>query len=176
MEGLLDPQIVDGALRLLERYGYLFLVLGTLLQGVGLPLPAQTILVTAGVLIGQDLLEPLPTVAFGMAGALTGSQLGYAAGRRGGRPSVLRWGRLLGLTAGRLDRAEKYFRGREKGAILAARFVPVLKTFGYLAAGVSRTPYTVFIRYDLLGTLLWVVASLLVGYLASESVMALVER
>lgn len=145
-----------------------------MLQSVGLPLPAQTILLTAGVMAGQGILDPF-YAAFGVSGAVLGSQIGYLIGRKGGRPFVLKWGRYIGVTAGRLDRAEGIFEKYERRAVFAARFVPVLKTFGYLVAGIIRMPRGVFLRYDLFGTTVWAAVSILAGYLISESVLSLVE-
>ncbi|MBA2691051.1 MAG: DedA family protein [Rubrobacter sp.] len=175
MEGLLDPRTVGEILALIERYGYFFVLIGAMLQSVGLPLPAQTVLITAGVMAGQGILDPFLAAAVGISGAVLGSQLGYFIGRKGGRPFVLRWGRHLGATEERLDRAEGFFRKHERRAVFAARFVPVLKTFGYLAAGVIKMPHAIFFRYDLLGTTVWAAASILAGYFVSEAVMSLIE-
>ncbi len=146
-----------------------------MLQSVGVPLPAQTILLTAGVMAGQGILDPFYAAAFGVSGAVLGSQIGYLIGRKGGRPFVLKWGRYIGVTAERLDRAEGLFGKYERRAVFAARFVPVLKTFGYLVAGIIRMPYAAFFRYDLLGTTVWASVSILAGYLVSGSVMSFVE-
>lgn len=175
MEGLLDPRTVGEILALIERYGYFFVLLGAMLQSVGLPLPAQTVLLTAGVMAGQGILDPFYAIAFGASGAILGSQLGYLIGRKGGHPFVLRWGRYVGATEGRLDRAEGFFKEHGRRAVFAARFVPVLKTFGYLAAGVVRMPRGIFFRYDLLGTTVWAAVSVLAGFFISESVMSFVE-
>jgi membrane protein DedA with SNARE-associated domain len=175
IEGILDPGTVAEILALIERYGYLFVLFGAMLQSVGLPLPAQTILLTAGVMAGQGILDPVYAAAFGVAGAVLGSQLGYFIGRKGGRPFVLKWGRYVGVTEERLDRAESLFRKHERRAVFVARFVPVLKTFGYLAAGVIKMPRGLFLRYDLLGTSVWAASSVLAGHLVSESVISLIE-
>ncbi|MDQ3509614.1 MAG: DedA family protein [Actinomycetota bacterium] len=146
-----------------------------MLQSVGLPLPAQTVLLTAGVMAGQGILDPFFAMAFGVSGAILGSQAGYLIGRKGGRPFVLRWGKYPGATEERLDRAEEFFGKHGRRAVFVARFVPVLKTFGYLVAGVIKMPHAVFFRYDLLGTTLWAAVSILAGDLISESVMSLIE-
>lgn len=175
MDRFLDPETVGEVLSLIERYGYLFIFIGTMLQSLGLPLPAQTVLLTSGVMAGQGILNPYYAVAFGLLGALAGSQAGYIAGRKGGRPFALRWGRYVRVTPARLDRAEKFFKRHGERTVLVARFIPFLKTFGYLAAGIVRMPRRAFFRNDLLGTAAWAATSVLAGYLASESVMRLIE-
>lgn len=175
MPELLDPQTISEVLALIEKYGYFFVLFGTMLQSVGLPLPAQTVLLTAGVMAGQGILDPLYAVAFGLLGAIIGSQIGYFVGRKGGRPFVLRWGKYVGATEERLDKAEKFFGKYDRRAVLVARFIPFLKTFGYLAAGIGRMPRGAFFGYDLLGTAVWASVSVFAGYLISESVMSFVE-
>ena len=175
MTDLLDTETIGEVLVLIERYGYLFVLFGALLQSIGLPLPAQTILITAGVMAGQGILDPIYAIMFGLVGALAGSQIGYLVGRRGGRPFLLRWGRYIGLTRERLDYSEKFFSRRQRRVILTARFIPVLKTFGYLVAGLNRMPRGTFLRYDVIGSSIWVAASVLLGYFISGSIMSLVE-
>lgn len=172
MERFLDPQAISLALEAIESYGYVFIVLGAMLQGVGLPLPAQTILVTAGVMVGQGILNPYYAILFGLVGAIAGSQVGYFVGRRGGRPFVLKVGKYVGITPVRLDQAEHFFDHHGQRAVLVARFIPVLKTFGYIAAGLVKMPYAVFLRNDVTGTAVWTIGSVLLGMILSVSVMS----
>ncbi|AHY45659.1 putative membrane-associated protein [Rubrobacter radiotolerans] len=174
VETFLDPETVNGALELIERYGYFMLVIGALLQGVGLPLPAQTILLAAGVLAGQGVLDPFFAGISGLLGAIVGSQVGYLIGRRGGRPFVLRWGRYVKITPERMERVETLFDRYGDRAVLVARFIPFLKTFGYLSAGTVGMSRIVFLRNDVIGTTAWVAFSVLLGVLLSEGVMALI--
>ncbi|MGI8650999.1 MAG: DedA family protein [Rubrobacter sp.] len=175
MERFFDPETISSVLEAIESYGYLFIVLGAMLQGMGLPLPAQTILVSAGVMAGQDILNPYYAILFGLLGAVAGSQAGYFIGRRGGRPFVLKVGRYVGITPRRLDRAEGFFDHHGQRAVLVARFIPVLKTFGYVAAGLVKMPHTVFFRNDLIGTTVWTVGSVLLGMALSEGITAVIS-
>lgn len=174
MDRFFDPQTISVVIDAIESYGYLIIVFGAMLQGVGLPLPAQTILVTAGVMAGQDVLNPYYAVLFGLVGAVAGSQAGYLIGRRGGRPFVLKVGRFVGVTPARLDRAENFFDHHGHRAVLVARFIPVLKTFGYVASGMVKMPYQIFLRNDFIGTSVWTVGSVLLGMAISASVMSVV--
>lgn len=166
---------MSDVLEAIESYGYLFIFFGAMLQGLGLPLPAQTILVTAGVMAGQGVLNPYYVVVFGLVGAVAGSQAGYCVGRRGGRSFVLKVGKYVGITSARLDRSERFFSHHGQRAALVARFVPVFKTFDYVAAGVVKMPYAVFLRNDAIGTAVWTVGSMLLGTALSASVMSVVS-
>lgn len=175
LERFFDPQTIAAVLGAIESYGYFIVVFGAMLQGVGLPLPAQTILVTAGVMAGQGILNPYYAVIFGLIGALAGSQMGYLIGRRGGRPFVLKIGRFIGVTPARLDRAEHFFDHHGQRAVLVARFIPIVKTFGYIAAGLVKMPHPVFLRNDVIGTTVWTVGSVLLGIAVSASVMSVIS-
>ena len=72
-------------LSLIERYGYLIVFLGVMLEGIGIPLPGETVLITAGVLAHRGSLTLWETMVMGSLGAAMGGQAGYLIGRFGGR-------------------------------------------------------------------------------------------
>ena len=94
-------------LSLIAQYGYLVIFFGVLLESCGVPLPGETILLTAGAVAQQGHLYLGYAIVFGILGALFGDQIGYWVGREGGRPFVLRWGRYVLVTLERLARAER---------------------------------------------------------------------
>jgi undecaprenyl-diphosphatase len=89
---------MDRILSLIEHYGYLVVLFGVMLESTGVPLPGETILLAAGVLVQRGHLDLDDTIAFGILGAVVGDQIGYWVGREGGRPFVLRWGRYVFIT------------------------------------------------------------------------------
>ena len=97
---------MDRVLSLTEHYGYLVVLFGVMAESAGVPLPGETILLAAGVLVQRGHLDLGDTIAFGILGAVVGDQIGYWVGREGGRPFVLRWGRYLFITPERLAHAE----------------------------------------------------------------------
>jgi membrane protein DedA with SNARE-associated domain len=162
-------QTLDQILSLIGQYGYLIIFFGVMLESVGVPLPGETILITAGYLVHQGTLDPGDAIASGVLGTIVGNQIGYWVGREGGRPFVLRWGRYVGITAERLVRVERFFARHGGKAIFLARFVPGLRAFGALVAGISRMPWWTFLFYNVLAGVVWATASILVGYLFSGS-------
>jgi membrane protein DedA with SNARE-associated domain len=82
-------------LHLIGRYGYLVVFFGVMLEGAGVPLPGETVLITARVLVHRGVLDFADTLFFGILGAVVGNQIGYWVGRFGGRPFLLRWGDTL---------------------------------------------------------------------------------
>jgi membrane protein DedA with SNARE-associated domain len=168
-------QTMDQILSLIGQYGYLFIFFGVMLESIGVPLPGETILIAAGFLVHQGTLNLSETIAFGILGTFVGNQIGYWAGRKGGRPFVLRWGRYIGVTRERLERVEGFFARHGGKAVLLARFVPGLRALGALAAGISRMHWKTFLFYNIIAGTVWAASSVLVGYLFSGS-LNLVEE
>ncbi len=161
---------IDQILSLIAQYGYLLVFFGVMLESVGIPLPGESILIAAGVMVQQGHLNLGDAIVFGVLGAVVGDQLGYWVGREGGRPFVLRWGRYVLVTPARLARAERFFAHHGGKAVFLARFVTGLRVFGALVAGISRMPWRTFVVYNALGGAVWATAAVMVGYLLGGSV------
>ena len=166
---------MERVLSLIEHYGYLVVFFGVMLESTGVPLPGETILIASGFLAQQGHLDVGDAIVFGILGAVVGDQIGYWAGRKGGRPFVLRWGRYVRITPERLARAEAFFARHGGKAVFLARFFAGFRVFGALVAGISRMPWRTFAFYNALGGVVWATAAVLVGYLVGGS-LGLVER
>ncbi len=162
-------------LSLIERYGYLIVFLGVMLEGIGIPLPGETVLITAGALAHRGSLTLWETMAWGGLGAIMGGQAGYCIGRFGGRPFVLRWGRYAFITPDRLGRAERFFEQHGGRAVFLARFITGLRVFGALVAGMSRMSWRKYTLYSVLGGVVWAAAAVALGYFLWASI-SLVEH
>ena len=166
---------MDHILTLISHYGYLVVLFGVMAESAGVPLPGETILLAAGVLVQRGHLDLGDTIAFGILGAVIGDQIGYWVGREGGRRFVLRWGRYVFITPERLGRAEAFFQKHGGKAVFLARFFSGLRVFGALVAGTSRMRWATFILYNVLGGALWATAVVLLGYFLGSSI-GLVEH
>jgi membrane protein DedA with SNARE-associated domain len=167
--------VLGDLLHLIGRYGYLVVFFGVMLESAGVPLPGETVLIAAGALVHRGVLDPGDVLFFGILGAITGDQIGYWIGRRGGRPFVLRWGRYLLVTRERLAQAEAFFARHGGRAVFFARFVAGLRIFGALVAGISRMPWGRFALYNALGGTVWATAAVSLGYFLWASI-SLVEH
>ena len=167
--------VLGDLLHLIGRYGYLVVFLGVMLESTGVPLPGETILIAAGALVHKGVLDLGDALFFGILGAVIGDQIGYWAGRFGGRPFVLRWGRYALIMPVRLAHAEAFFARRGGRAVFLARFVAGLRVFGALVAGTSRMPWGKFTLYSLLGGIVWAAAAVSLGYFLWASI-SLVEH
>ena len=167
--------VLGDVLHLIGRYGYLVVFFGVMLESTGVPLPGETILIAAGALVHKGVLDLGDALFFGILGAVIGDQIGYWAGRFGGRPFVLRWGRYALITPVRLAHAETFFARHGGRAVFLARFVAGLRVFGALVAGTSRMPWCKFARYNVLGGTVWASAVVSLGYFLWASI-SLVEH
>jgi membrane-associated protein len=125
---------------------------------VGFFLPGDTLLFVAGFLTsaaGGHVMPPLPvTATIAFAAAAIGDQIGYTIGRRVG-PSVFNRSRSRLFNPANALRAEAFFAQRGPRALVLARFIPVVRTFTPVVAGVGRMRYRTFLTYNLLGAALW---------------------
>ncbi|MGW3423263.1 DedA family protein [Streptomyces phaeochromogenes] len=137
-------------------YALVGMVIG--LESLGIPLPGEIILVSAALLASQHGdINPVVLGACAVAGAIVGDSIGYAIGRKGGRP-LLAW---LGakfprhFSEGHIATAEKSFEKWGMWAVFFGRFVALLRIFAGPLAGVLRMPYWKFLTANVLGGILW---------------------
>lgn len=132
---------------------------GTLLivfieSGVLFPvLPGDSLLFTAGLLHERLGLNLLVLVGLTFVAAFLGAQVGYWLGRRYGRRLFTDDARFLKTE--HLDKAEGYFVRYGGRSLVIGRFVPFVRTFIPLAAGIARYSYAKFVFFNSLGSLLW---------------------
>jgi membrane-associated protein len=146
--------------------GLAFLETGAL---VGLVAPGETAIVLGGVVAAQgDVSLPLMLLAAWGAAAL-GDLASFLLGRRLGRRFLLAHGPRVGVTAARLERAERFFARHGGKAIFIGRFIGLVRAVAPFLAGASRLPVRRFLPWSLLGTAIWISAFTLVGYAFSRS-------
>ena len=137
-------------------YALVGLVIG--LESLGIPLPGEIILVSSALLASQNgEIDPVVLGASATAGAIIGDSIGYAIGRKGGRP-LLAW---LGdkfpkhFSEGHIATAERSFEKWGMWAVFFGRFVALLRIFAGPLAGVLRMPYWKFLIANVLGGIVW---------------------
>jgi membrane protein DedA with SNARE-associated domain len=153
-------------------WGYLVVGLATFLEnsiGAGVIVPGETIVILGGVYAGLgDLWVPLVAVV-AVVGAVLGDNLGYWIGRRFGRGFLERHGRKLFVTPERIVAAERYYASHGGKTIFFARFIPVVRSVGFIVAGIARMEWRRFIVYDIAGALIWGVTHTVIGYVLGAS-------
>lgn len=158
--------------RLIATFGTLGIILTVFAESglfFGFFLPGDSLLFTAGVLAARGTLS-LPVILVGIVvAAIAGDQVGYAFGRRVG-PALFRRPDSRFFRRGHVERAHDYFEHYGVKTIVLARFIPVVRTFAPIVAGVSEMRYRTFVTYNVVGGLLWGLGVTLAGYLLGEVV------
>ena len=131
---------------------------------LGFFLPGDSVLFTAGLLAaepGSALRVELLAIGVFVA-AVAGDATGYWTGRRFGRPWLLR---RAGRAARHVETAERFYDRYGWWAVVIARFIPWVRTFTPVVAGVGRMPYPRFLSANLAGAGIWGSGLVLLGYL-----------
>jgi membrane-associated protein len=138
---------------------------------LGFFLPGDTVLFAAGLLTarsGSDV--SLPVLAIGVfLAAVAGDSVGYAFGSRLGRPWLLSRVQRGRLDARHLVRAETFYSRFGWFAVVAARWIPWVRTFTPILAGTTRMPYALFLSANVVGALTWGVALVVLGHLSAAN-------
>ena len=138
---------------------------------LGFFLPGDTLLFIGGFLAssaGGHVLPALPITAFVVfIAAAAGDQVGYLIGRRIG-PSLFNRPKSRLFDPAHVRRANEFFERRGPAAIVIARFVPIVRTFVPVVAGVGSMHYRRFITYNLIGAFAWAVGVTTLGYYLGE--------
>lgn len=161
--------MTDAVVGLMRALGYLGLFLVLIIENLFPPIPSEAVLPLAGFLVGLGELNFWVAVAVATAGATVGALLLYALGRYGGRPLILRYGRLLRVDAASLDRAEVWFARYGDGVVLVARVIPLARSVVSIPAGTMRMPLWRFTALTLVGTGLWNIILIGAGQLLGEN-------
>jgi len=141
-----------------------------MVEDFGVPSPGETVLVIGAGAAATGMLNIWLVLLAAFLGAVIGDNIGYAVGRFGGRPLVLRVGSHVGITATRFDYAESFFRRFGEAIVMFARFVEILRQLNGIIAGVLGMHWARFLAYNALGAALWVGAWGAVGYFAGEHI------
>ena len=152
----------------ISQYGYVGLF-GALVLGIaGLPIPDETILTFCGYLVSVGRLNLVLTLATGIGGSMCGITGSYLIGRTLGYPFIHRYGHYIHLTEERMDRVHRMFERTGHWLLTFGYYVPGVRHFTAIVAGVSRLEYPVFARYAYPGACIWVASFLGLGYLVGE--------
>lgn len=140
---------------------------------IGFFLPGDSLLFTVGFLIHQGVIQfdiHLTVAIFFLAAAL-GDSVGYAFGRRVGRRLFSRKESVL-FHRENLERAEAFYERHGGKTIIIARFMPIIRTFAPIIAGMSHMNYRRFLAFNLIGALIWAVGVTYLGYFAGSWIEA----
>jgi membrane-associated protein len=170
------PDFLD-AEHLIDTFGLLGIFVIVFAESgllIGFFLPGDSLLFTAGFLasgpasVADELHLPLvPLLLLTWVGAVAGDQVGYLFGQRVG-PALFRRPDSRFFKQDNVDKAQAFFDKYGPKAIVLARFVPIVRTFTPITAGVSRMHYRTFVTYNVVGGTLWAFGVTLLGYFLGQ--------
>ena len=171
LSDLLDAEHLIETFGLVGVWAIVFAESGLL---IGFFLPGDALLFTAGFLASgpssfpESLHLPLLPLVIGIwIAAIAGDQVGYLFGQRVG-PALFSRPDSRFFKQANVDKAHAFFAHHGPRAIVLARFVPIVRTFTPIVAGVGRMDYRTFVRWNVIGGTLWAWGVTLLGYFLGQ--------
>jgi len=183
VEGLIDALsgVLSGryALDDLVRWGgYVVLVAIVFVETgllIGFFLPGDSLLITAGLVAATGALNIWWLNVLLVAAAILGDSVGYAIGWRAG-PRLFTRPKSLLFNPRHIDRTRAFYARHGAKTIVIARFVPIVRTFAPVVAGVGQMEYRRFLFYNVAGGVGWVTSMTWAGYLLGRTVPNINEQ
>lgn len=130
---------------------------------IGFFLPGDTLLFTAGFFAAQGHLPLWGVMAVIFVAAIIGDNVGYTVGKKSG-PRLFKKQDGLIFRQDYILRAEKFYEKHGGKTIILARFVPIVRTFAPIVAGIGNMPHKRFMTYNIVGSAIWTSSIVLLGY------------
>jgi membrane protein DedA with SNARE-associated domain len=161
----------DSVQHLITSYGYAAVFFVVMLESAGIPMPGETILISAAALAGtKHALDIRWVIAAAAGGAILGDNIGFWVGREFGEPLLEKWGDLVGLDA-RKRMLGRYLFARYGGSIVFfGRFIALLRAFAAVLAGANGLAPWRFFSFNAAGGIVWATVFGLGGYLLGASI------
>ena len=164
---------MDWIRQVVEQLGYWGIAALTFLENIIPPIPSEVIMPLAGFVSSQGDIHAVGAVIAGSIGSLVGTSLYYVVGRAAGAPRIRKWiqahPRLSPLRESEFDKAMDWFAARGRWALLVGRFIPGVRTFISLPAGLCGTSFGVYLAYSSVGIIAWTAALTYAGVALGEN-------
>lgn len=166
MHNLLDPN------HLVKDFGYLGIFIALFLEsGVffGFFLPGDSLLFSAGLLASQGYLNIIGLIVVSVIAAILGNNVGYYTGKKTGEALFNKKKSFL-FSPKRVNEAHNFFEKEGPQSLILARFIPAVRTFVPIAAGIGKMNYRKFLIFNGLGGLLWGIGVPILGYTLGKKI------
>jgi membrane protein DedA with SNARE-associated domain len=139
----------------LSTLGYIAVALFVGVEGIGIPLPGETMLITAAVFAAEGNLSIVGVIAAAAAGAVIGNFIGFGVGWFGGYPLLRRFGKYVRLNEPQVKVGRYIFMRYGSKVVFVGRFVSILRTYLAFLAGANRMPWPKFLLAITAGAIVW---------------------
>lgn len=160
--------------QIVSEMGYAEIVFLMALESSLFPVPSELVMIPAGYLAAQGLLDPWLATLAGAVGSLIGASANYLLGRTLGRAFLLRYGKYFLVSEAKYHQAEVLFLRNANMATFVGRFLPVIRHLISLPAGVFGMALLPFAVLTTVGAGLWCGVLVALGYWLGEPVVAIV--
>ncbi len=162
---------------LLATYGYVAVFVFVGIESLGIPVPGETMLVTAAIYAGTTgRLSIFWVIVASSAGAIVGDNIGYTIGRTGGYALLKRYGPYIRLEENRLRLGQYLFHKQGPKVVFFGRFFSVLRIFAAFLAGVNHMRWRRFLFYNAAGGIIWSTLYGVAAYLLGQQLLRLSSR
>ncbi|MGA6970327.1 MAG: DedA family protein [Candidatus Binatus sp.] len=162
MHGITDPARIA---ELLSTWGYLGIFVAVFVGNLGVPVPEETVMLAAGFLAGQALLDLRLVYVVVILSAVTGDCCGYIIGRTGGQRLLAGLAVTFPFVRTRYERLQLFFQTHGSKAVFMARFITGVRFMAGPMAGACGMPFFQFLGWNVLGAIVWCSLVVTVGYL-----------
>lgn len=159
----------------LSTYGLIAYFLIIAVVSIGIPFPITLMLIVVGSFVEQGAMELWQVIVVGVAGAVTGDQIGYSIGRFGGQ-------RVINKIVKHFDAEEKLEKAKEftkkwggTGIFFSRWLITLFGPWINITSGAIRYPWTRFIFWDIAGEICWVVLYVTLGRIFSDRVQEIAD-
>jgi len=156
----LDPLAIIKAVGLL---GVLLIVFAESGLFFGFFFPGDSLLFTAGFLASQGFISSTWLFIGAFVAAVLGDSVGYAFGKKIG-PKIFTKENSFFFNKKHIERSEHFYEKYGKKTIILARFIPIVRTFAPILAGVGNMSYRTFISYNIIGGFIWSIGITALGF------------
>jgi membrane protein DedA with SNARE-associated domain len=161
---------------LVTNYGYLAIFLLLLPGAFGIPIPDELLLTFTGYLALRGELRLIPAMAVAVSGAVLGITLDYWVGRAAGARLIWESGAFFRLRHDKFKSLQEWLRRGGGWRLCLGYFLPGVRHWVAIAAGITKFPLAGFTRFAYLGVLAWSLVYILLGYFLGQEAGLLVER
>jgi membrane protein DedA with SNARE-associated domain len=164
--------------KLLLDYGLVLVFAFVAVESAGVPIPGETVLITAAVLSRPEHHQYSLgwVIVVAAAGAIVGDNIGYGLGRYGGRRLINRWEFVRRYAEKTLPPSERFFAKHGAKTVFFGRFIAVLRVTAAWLAGLSHMRWWRFFAWNAAGGIVWATGVALLAYWAGKAVAEAVGR
>jgi membrane protein DedA with SNARE-associated domain len=172
MHHLTNPAVLSD---LLASWGYLGIFIFVFVGNLGVPVPEESVLITAGFLAGHGLLDLEWVYVVAVASAVAGDCSGFMIGRTGGQHLLERLAARFVYVRQRIAQLRLFFDQHGSKAVFMARFITGARFLAGPMAGAAGMPFLRFLGWNVMGALVWCSLMVTIGYLLGDEVWRAVQ-